>query len=501
MKHTRLLCGLLAMLLCILCLAACAKPDDTPTDVDTEEDETDAGGNATHDANGYELDSLPEMLDFGNKEVNMLAWFATLDEFCFTDEIGVGVIAEAQYNQIDRVEDRLNIDITFNQIAGRQEDEDTYLQEIENSNLSGAPYDIVSAYSGIGAVAAMRGLFQNLSTQNYIDFKKPWWPQDLQNSVAIDGNLFFASGDISPNVIYGLFSTIANIDLWEDYYGAELGATYLYELVDQKKWMLETMMDLSKGLYVDLDNNGKTDSDQYGFVFSNTVSIDAFLQGSGIDITTKDSNGKIKMADSFFGQQIIDVVDKLGDFYKQEYVTVSADYAGIFPEGRALFMDAKIEVCITKLSDTELTYAALPMPLYDENQKNYVTTMNHNFSVFGILTNLSAEGTDCAAATLEALASEAYRSVSPAIFEKAFRLRYSADADVSRMYQYVRDGLKFDMGRLYRLNFTANVPDTLFRNCVRSHSSWYTSVVSNKGQWNRTLGTISDALIKLAEKN
>ena len=71
MKHTRLLCGLLAMLLCILCLAACAKPDDTPTDVNTEEDETEAGGNATHDANGYELDSLPETLDFGNKEVNI----------------------------------------------------------------------------------------------------------------------------------------------------------------------------------------------------------------------------------------------------------------------------------------------------------------------------------------------------------------------------------------------------------------------------------------------
>jgi hypothetical protein len=487
------------MLLCIFCFAACAKPDDTPTDVETEEDET-QGGNATHDENGYELDSLPETLDFGNTEVNMLAWFATLDEFCFTDEIGVGVIAEAQYNQLDRVEDRLNIDITFNQIAGREEDKDTYLQEIENSNLSGDPYDLVSAYSGIGAMAAMRGLFQNLSTQKYIDFQKPWWPQDLQNSVAIEGNLFFASGDISPNVIYGLFSIIANMDLWENYYGSTLGNTYLYDLVDQKKWTLETMMNLSKDIYVDLDNNGKTDSDQYGFVFSNTVSIDAFLQGSGIDVTTRDSSGKLKMADIFFGQQMIDLVDKLGDFYKWEDVAVSAAYAGIFPEGRALFMDAKIEVCITKLADTELTYAALPVPMYDEAQKGYVTTMNHNFSVFGILTNLSADATDRAAATLEALASEAYRSVSPAIFEKAFRLRYSADSDVSRMYQYVRDGLKFEMARLYRLNFPTNQPTNLFRDCVRAHSSWYASVASNKGQWNRTLGTISDALKELAEK-
>ena len=499
MKSKNLLCLLLALLLCTLCFAACNKQDDPPVTDDDDEETTEGSDNATHDENGYELDSLPDSLDFGNTEVNILAWFATLDEFCFTEEIGVGVIAEAQYNQLDRVEDRLNIGISFNQIAGRQEDEATYLQEMENSNLSGDPYDIVSAYSGIGAVAATRGLLKNLSTKEYINFEKPWWPEDLQNSVAVGGNLYFASGDISPNVIYGLFSTIANMDLWENYYGTEYGTTYLYELVDQKKWTLDTMMGFSKGLYIDLDNNGKTDGDQYGFVFSNTVSIDAFLQGSGIDITSRTSSGKIVMADSFFGEQMIDVVAKLGEFYKEEYVTVSDDYAGIFPDGRALFMDAKIEVCITKLADTDITYAALPMPLYDENQKNYVTTMNHNFSVFGILTQVSTADTECASATLEALASEAYRSVSPAIFEKAFRLRYSADADVSRMYQYVRDGLKFDMGRLYRLNFN-NVPDTLFRNCVRNNTAWYTTVVSNKGQWNRTLGAISDALMALAEK-
>jgi hypothetical protein len=68
------------------------------------------------------------------------------------------------------------------------------------------------------------------------------------------------------------------------------------------------------------------------------------------------------------------------------------------------------------------------------------------------------------------------------------------------MYQYVRDGLKFEMARLYRLNFPTNQPTNLFRNCVREHSSWYASVASNKGQWNRTLGTISDALKELAEK-
>ena len=149
------------------------------------------------------------------------------------------------------------------------------------------------------------------------------------------------------------------------------------------------------------------------------------------------------------------------------------------------------------LSDKEIEYAALPIPKYDTNQKNYITTMNHNFSVFGILNQLGESDISCAAAVLEALASEAYRTVSPAIFEKAFRLRYSANSDISQMYQYVRDGLKFDMGRLYRLNFTSNIPDTLFRNAVRANSGWAT-VISNKGKWNRTLTEISNSLDKLS---
>ena len=67
-------------------------------------------------------------------------------------------------------------------------------------------------------------------------------------AVAINGNLYFASGDISPNLIYGLFSIITNMDLWEKYYGTEYGSNYLYELVDEKEWTLDALLEFSKGL-------------------------------------------------------------------------------------------------------------------------------------------------------------------------------------------------------------------------------------------------------------
>ena len=69
------------------------------------------------------------------------------------------------------------------------------------------------------------------------------------------------------------------------------------------------------------------------------------------------------------------------------------------------------------------------------------------------------------------------------------------------MFQYIRDGLKFDMGRLYRLNFTSKIPDELFRDCIINKTAWYTCVASRKRQWNTTLTTISDAILALAENS
>ena len=135
------------------------------------------------------------------------------------------------------------------------------------------------------------------------------------------------------------------------------------------------------------------------------------------------------------------------------------------------------------------------MPKFNTDQKDYVTTMNHNFSVYSIPKALTTDAANRAGAVMEALASSGYRTVAPAIFEMAFKLKYSANPTVSAMYQIVRDSVKFDMGRLYRLNFNSSfIPDTMFRNAVQGDQKWLATISSLKGMWNKTLTEIYDKL-------
>ena len=84
------------------------------------------------------------------------------------------------------------------------------------------------------------------------------------------------------------------------------------------------MIALSGEIYEDLNNPGEVDeSDAFGFVFCNNVSMDAFLQGSGISITTKNRNGELAISSTLYSQQCDDVVSKLATFLKSNSAFVS----------------------------------------------------------------------------------------------------------------------------------------------------------------------------------
>lgn len=171
----RLLCVLLALLMLSGILAGCAeKGEDLPLQSGDTESET----NSFYDDHGYVNDDLPA-LNFDGEKLRILTWNPEYDDLCFLEEDGHGLIEDALFSQHLRVEKRLGVDIQITKVAGRQEDMDDYLALIQQSNASGDPFDVVGAYSGIGAAAAVRGYYRDLNRLSYINFEKPWWPDDL----------------------------------------------------------------------------------------------------------------------------------------------------------------------------------------------------------------------------------------------------------------------------------------------------------------------------------
>ena len=65
------------------------------------------------------------------------------------------------------------------------------------------------------------------------------------------------------------------------------------------------------------------------------------------------------------------------------------------------------------------------------------------------------------------MGSENYRSVTPAVFEVAMKVRYSDDAQTSQVFDILKEGVSFDFGKLYGTSF-GDVTSNLFPNTANS---------------------------------
>ena len=63
-------------------------------------------------------------------------------------------------------------------------------------------------------------------------------------------------------------------------------------------------------------------------------------------------------------------------------------------------------------------------------------------TIFGV--PVSVGGTDCLSATLEALASESFKEVTPAYYEIALKVKFTRDSDSGRMIELCHENISID---------------------------------------------------------
>ena len=95
------------------------------------------------------------------------------------------------------------------------------------------------------------------------------------------------------------------------------------------------------------------------------------------------------------------------------------------------------------------------------------------------------------AAVLECLASESYRTVSPALFETALKVKYASDSDVSEMYDLIRASNCFDFGRIFNDSLNG-MTYTMFRDALfKGKTEW----ISQYEKKSKVLNKMFDKLI------
>lgn len=500
----------LAMLLCLSVMVSCGNSNTNDTDKDTTTTSGEQGNDpattttaeteSPYDANGYLKDDLNPALNYNGQTFSILYWKdVERIEFEVEDQTG-DLIGDALYTRNATVEERLGIDFEWIGTLGNYNNQAAFVNQIANDVNSGGEYDCFAGYSMSAATIALQGLSRNLMEVDNINFDQPWWPASLTDLTTINGRLYFCSGDISTNMLHMMYCTLFNKDL-----ANTLNVGNLYEMVDKGTWTLDKMAELASTAYDDLNGNTKADvDDQFGLALGSNIHFDAFFTASGLRTVTKDANGTPVMAEEFASEKTHALLEKIVNiFHNNDYAAFAATVSGWsnkpFAEGRVLFIvDRNYVTSSSTFADTVVTYGVLPVPKYDEAQENYYTCMAFPFTIYSLSVAMNSDEADMAGAVLECMASESYRQVTPAVFETAMKLKYSAAEDDARMYDLVRDTIQIDLGRIFTTPLK-NISYSPFRNACNSGSTNWASIIKAEGKiMQKALDTIVKTLDSLA---
>lgn len=442
-KH--ITCAVLCGVLLLPAIISCSASDPVKTD---DTNVTTAASAETTEAKL--LPNLPEQ-DFEGYEFNFLHWtiagWSYIEGDLDVNEENGETLNDAVYKRNTVIEDRYNIKINAN-----YESADKIVNTIKNLVMSGD--NTYSAYFPRGFELST-GLFASdsfydLNTLPYLDLSQPWWDSNIVSGLSIGGKLFALLGDITIIDKRATGAILFNKSLAADY-----NIPDLYDIVRKNGWTLEKLLSLISGVSTDLDGNSEfTDTDLYGFIGQDSMTVAMYL-GMGGSFAKKD---KDDLPYSTFGDEhtykIFDKINKLiydsGEYMHVDWYGVPNAVEAVqlaFGEGRALFCWNLLQ-SLDMLRANETDFGVLPVPKYDENQKDYAHMVSIHVTGFMTVPKC-VDNPDRTGIILEALAAESRYTLIPAYYDVMLTQKYVRDDDSAEMLDIVFSSRIYDIGDIF----------------------------------------------------
>ena len=492
MKLTKLLALLLALLMLVGTFAACGETTDGSnpqgsTGVGETESETEL------------TDSLPNDLDYGEDEVVIYSRYRegwTAGEIS-VEELTNEPVNDAVYERNRAVEQRLNIRI--NSIMENTHDGDIVMNKVITAVKSGLDeYDIVAAPCYIAMDQSLSGTFSDLRSAEYLDFDKPWWTQGFNEVVEYQGAQYAVTGAVFLSVYRFAFVTVFNQRIFTD-----ANQPFLYQHVEDGSWTLDKQYSLVPIFHQD-DGNGKQDAtgDVYGLISNDLISVDPYWSSCEVPILRKNGDGEYEFV--FDSGKLHSVAEKVIKIYyesgnamynikQKAYDAEQDDIRQMFAEGYGAMATLRIlELENASVRGMEDKFGVVPMPKFDENQKQYHTLLHDQFTVAVVPTTVQGEKLDEMSAVLEALCSVSYKTLRPAYYETTLRTKIAQDPQTAAMMDTVVDNVYIDAGIVYT-RAIASFHDS-FRKVIQSGKNTVTST------YKRTLTVAKRNLERMQEK-
>jgi len=501
MKFTKALSLSVVFVILFTLLTACTEKNtgegEVTTTVDAESSVTTPDVVFTGPNSAYEDDDLPKDKKWDD-EIYLFTWSDQLYwEFEATTETG-DTVRDEVYRRKVRLQDDYGITLKIDSKSGNWDNRTSFIQTVEanQSETGDNAYDIVGCYFAISGDMTVKGFFEDLSDASlfpYINFKKPWWPDDLLGSAKINNAVYAVTGDITPTFIRNMAMCHVNLDLLEKYNSG----VNIYDIVRNKEWTYEKLEELSLG------NSSATGAErEYALTLPNNVIYDNIFYSAGFLFIDNLEDGSIQLADLNSDQRYL-------DFYEYSYrllnenpdvaiipVNATADTikgtgAG-FRAGNAMFNFGSGDDVQASLTTVDFNLGIVPMPMYNtaeyNTQTDYYTVQTFWTTLYSIPTN--SDDKAFASFTLEALASDAYRNLTPTWYDTMFKGRFLETVENAEMFDLIHDSIVFDTGRVFGAYIDVF---SAFRKAASS-MNWMSYYQTNSGKWNTAIDKINQSI-------
>jgi hypothetical protein len=222
-----------------------------------------------------------------------------------------------------------------------------------------------------------------------------------------------------------------------------------------------------KDVYTDDGNDKRDEGDFFGMTQESNTFANGWLWAFDNPICAKNAEG---IPELVLNSDKIDNI--INDIYNMCYNTPgvwcdyfqpagAADCSKIFFNRQAIFMQSTIgDATSERLRNFEDDYGLLPMPKYDENQKDYHSFVGGWHSVLAVPKTVT--DTEFVGTIVEALSAEKWKIYTPTIYEIALKTRYLRDNESKEVLDILVDTVKFDFGFIYHFGFSNFVNEMMF---------------------------------------
>ena len=427
-------------------------------------------------------DSLPADLDFKGQKVRIIynddglaSSGAAVNEIEGLENAG-DIVNDAVFQRNIKVEERLNIE--FELIANKLQAA-AHTTAVQKVILAGDDlYDIVCGVQYRHAIHALDGLYYDLSEAPYLDYTQPWWQDSYMDTISIHDDVrYLLMGDISMSMISNMSAMFYNRNLYEDNFG---DPDDLYDMVLDGKWTVDAMRKLMEDVYHDVNGDGTENyGDILGMGSTTSSPTEHFAFCMGYQVTERDKEGFPALLTN--QSRNVEVFESLYElFWETEGVYIAGDVNEInskipeqFVNGNMLFFPARLSYATTSLRDMKDDYGIIPHPKLDESQKEYATLVHDAANAYVV--PVTCPDIDAACAAMEAMCAENYRTVTPAYYEVALKVKYTRDDLSAQILDVIREGAFTDFMYVNNYVFTGATLGTISRTLIGKKSADFMS--------------------------